>query len=123
MLPLYLPYCQRHCGYSTCAYLREKNIKPFKLFCVYNYFDDFPFYLNQTVSVVDFIPEEHTLGLKTEPCDRYMTMSKFKEHWAKDEICHAVVSRGNERRFERQMQKQNMCQLHQDTFFTLYGNK
>ena len=122
LLPLYLPYCQRYCGYETCAYLKEKNRRPFKIFCVYNYFDDLPFYLNQTVGVVDFIPEEHTLGLKAEPCDRYISMPKLREHWANEEACYAVVARGNENRFEYQMQGQNMRQLHQDTAFTLYGN-
>ena len=122
IFPIYLPYCQKRCGYATCAYLNEKNNRPSKIFCMYNYFDDFPFYLNQTVGVVDFVPEEHTLGLRTEPCDRYTSMSKFREHWAEDEACYAVVTRGNENRFRQQMQGQSIHQLHQDTFFTLYGN-
>ncbi len=122
MLPIYLPYCQRHCGYETCAYLKEKNSQPANVFCMYNYFDDLPFYLNQTVNVVDFVPEEHTLGLQTEPCNRYMAMAKFLEHWTKNEACYAVVARGDENRFEQQMQNQSFHLRYQDTFFSLYGN-
>ena len=122
LLPIYLPYCQRHCGYETCTYLQKRGNGPFKIFCVYNYFDDLPFYLNQTVGVVDFIPEEHTLGLRTEPCDRYISMNKLREHWTQNEPCYAVVARDNESRFEQQMQGENVRRLHQDASFTLYGN-
>ena len=122
LLPMYLPYCQRHCGYATCTYLKEKASQPFKIFCVYNYFDDLPFYLNQTVGVVDFAPEEHTLGLRTEPCDRYISMNKLREHWTNEAPCYAVIARGNESRFEQQMQGENVRRLHQDASFTLYGN-
>ena len=121
-LPIYLPYCQRHCGYATCAYLKEKSSRPAKVFCMYNYFDDFPFYLNQTVGVVDFVPGEHTLGLRTEPCDRYLSMSNFRECWTEKETCYAAVARGNEGRFEQQMQGQSVHLLRQDAFFSLYGN-
>ena len=122
VLPVYLPYCQRHCGHTTCAYLKEKNNEPFKIFCIQGYFDDFPFYLNQTVGVVDFSPEEHTLGLQTEPCDRYVSTTKFQGHWQEPEACYAVVTRGNENYFKQQMQGQSVHLLHQDAFFTLYGN-
>lgn len=122
IFPIYLPYCQRHCGYSICAYLKEKSTGPVDVFCVYNYFDDLPFYLNQNVGVVDFVPDEHTLGLQTKPCERYMSMLKFQERWTKDGSCYAVVARGNEDRFERQMKAHDVHRLTQDTFFTLYGN-
>ena len=75
-----------------------------------------------TVNVVDFVPEEHTLGLQTEPCNRYMAMAKFLEHWTKNEACYAVVARGDENRFEQQMQNQSFHLRYQDTFFSLYGN-
>ena len=122
IFPIYPPYCQRYCGYETCTYLKGKSNKPFKIFCVYNYFDDLTFYLNQPVGVVDFVPDEHTLGLKTEPCDRYISITQLHQHWTNKEPCYAVVARGNESRFEQHMQGQNVRRLHQDTSFTLYGN-
>lgn len=123
VLPIYLPYCQRHCGYAICAYLKERNTGPVEIFCMYNYFDDFPFYLNQNVNVVDFIPDEHTLGLRTEPSERYMNALKFQERWIENGLRYAVVARGNEHRFEQQMQGKHLRRLMQDAFFTLYDNE
>ena len=72
---------------------------------------------------MDAIPEEHRLGLKTEPCDRYINLSTFKQHWRDARTCYAVVQRKNEATFNKQMRNLPLYSFYRDPFFTLYSNQ
>ena len=123
LLPIYLPYCQRLRGDGVCHYLKDNPTSAENVFCAFNYFNDLPFYLKHSVGTIDCIPEEHTLGYKTEPCTYYKSLSAFKEVWQQNKICYAVVKRGQENSFISPMGDIPVHLVYQDTFFSLYSNQ
>ena len=123
LLPIYLPYCQRLRGDGVCHYLKNKPTSAENVFCAFNYFNDLPFYLKHSVGTIDCIPEEHTLGYKTEPCSYYKSLSAFKEVWQQNKICYAVVKRGQENDFISRMDNILSYLIYQDAFFSLYSNQ
>ncbi len=123
VLPIYLPYCQRLRGDGVGYYLKNKSTSPENVFCAFGYFNDLPFYLKHYVGTIDCIPEEHTLGYKTEPCDYYKTMEAFKNVWKQDRVCYAIVKKGQENAFKSKMSAMVLFQVYQDAFFSLYSNR
>lgn len=123
LLPIYLPYCQKLRGDGVCYYLKNKQTSSANIFCAFNYFNDLPFYLKHSVGTVDCIPEEHTLGYKTEPCDYYKSLSAFKNVWLQNKTCYAIVKRGQEDIFVSRMSNTSLFLIYQDAFFSLYTNR
>ena len=123
ILPFYLPNFTRLNAYNVCKYLKARESKSVDVFCIYDYFNDIPFYLKQNIGVVECCPDEHTLGLRVEPSERYISMHLFKERWQQTKPCYAVVKRGQEAKFEQDMNASRYFQLMQDHFFTLYSNE
>lgn len=123
VLPIYLPYYQRLRGDGVCTYLKNKKTSPENVFCAFNYFNDLPFYLKHCVGTIDCIPEEHTLGYKTEPCLYYKSWSAFKTVWLRSDVCYTVVKKGQESAFTSRMGEGTFYLLYQDSFFSLYSNR
>lgn len=123
LLPIYLPYCQRLRCDGVCHYLKNKPTSSENVYCAFNYFNDLPFYLKHSVGTIDCIPEEHTLGYKTEPCSYYKSLSAFKQVWQGNNVCYVVVQKGNENVFLASMKYAPLYLVYQDSFFSLYANR
>lgn len=123
LLPIYLPYCQRLCGQNICEFIRKQSPEKADIFCAYNYFNDLPFYLKQTVGTIDCIPEEHKLGYKEQQPRSYISSNDFRKCLHKPKRCYAVVKRGQEAYFESAMVNCPIYKLTQDFYFSLYSNQ
>lgn len=123
LLPIYLPYCQRSCGKNICDFIRKKTPHKVDVFCAYNYFNDLPFYLKQSIGTIDCIPEEHELGYHKQHPTSYITSYEFKNRSQKTERCYVVVKHGQEAYFESTMSNLPIYKLTQDPYFTLYSNQ
>lgn len=123
LLPIYLPYCQRLRGQNICEFIRKKSPEKVDVFCAYNYFNDLPFYLKQTIGTIDCIPEEHELGYNQQQPQLYISSNDFRKRLHKDKRCYAVVKRGQEAYFESNIANCPIYKLTHDPYFTLYSNQ
>ena len=67
-------------GTLECAEVIKKSIQPGdRVFAFYDYFQDLPYYLRQTIGLVDVIPSEQEFGTQLEfPKDRYIRAAQLK---------------------------------------------
>lgn len=122
--PLYLPYFQRYSTQKVCQVLnRHRDKTPASVYCYRDYYNDAPFYLNQEIGTIDCLPEEHTLGYRTEGNSNYTTLSLFRQKWAQKERCYTIVKLRDVASFEAAMRNISVYRLTQDVFFALYCNQ
>lgn len=88
-------------GTLECAEVIKKSIQPGdRVFAFYDYFQDLPYYLQQTIGLVDVVPSEQEFGTQLEfPKDRYIRAAQLKSVCEKKRIYGVVKSNHFERMF------------------------
>ena len=123
LFPLLMPSFQRWNAHHLCCVLRQRESGQTDVFGLYGYFHDVPFYLNQNIGTVEYIEDEHVLGVKTQGCDRYIRWDGLKARWTEERPCYVIVKKICVPEFEGQMRGYALYPLTQDAQLVLYCNR
>jgi hypothetical protein len=123
LCPNLMPYFQRPGTESFARYILQREKADYDVYVAYDYFQDFPFYLNRTVGVIDHVPDEQGFGVHLDPPSRYVSTVRFAERWKRETPVYVLVSRNWGNTFKQAL---NLSQSHvamQDAHFVLFRNR
>ncbi len=121
--PLLMPFFQRPNTRGFADFILKIKKCPNEVFCAYDYFQDFPFYLKQTIGIIDHVPDEQGLGTRLEPCSRYISSATLKHRWTQNKCLYVLVRSKDENIFKQSLSPLALYALIQDKHFILFSNQ
>jgi 4-amino-4-deoxy-L-arabinose transferase-like glycosyltransferase len=122
LCPNLMPYFQRPGTKSFARYILQREKTDYDAYVAYDYFQDFPFYLNRTVGIIDHVPDEQGFGVRLALPSRYVSMARFAERWKQETPVYVLVSRTLENTFKQALNLSHSYAVMQDAHFVLFRN-
>lgn len=121
--PCFFSYFQRDQSGQMSRFILKQGDDDAQVYCAYYYFQDLPFYLHRYVGTINHVPDEQTLGYRSEPCDRYIVSDTLRYRWTLSKRIFVLVRRQQRQVFEGQMSELPLYNLTNDAYFALYSNR